>query len=123
LAAQSLAKRVLSDQPFQLSDNIGVLAELEPSVDPLLDGGLPKLVETPELGRERRLVHEICERGATPESQCSFELHTPLASWQRPRLFDEGLEASEIDRFGIGAQHITPWLRHKHVRTKVLPQP
>jgi hypothetical protein len=123
LAAQPLAKRMLGDQPLQIWGDLFVLAELQQGVDPLLDDGLPQLVEPLELDRQRRLVRKVCERGATPQSERLAELRAALLCRKRSSFCDETLEAAQVDRIGISTEHVSPRLGDNNVLAEALAQP
>ena len=94
LAAEPLSQRLCRDELLQLGDDVGVFAELEPSVDPLLDGGQPQLVQTRALGLDGRLARQVCQRGTSPERQRLAELLVSFARGERPCFGDESLEAA-----------------------------
>ena len=55
------------DQRFQLGDELGVSAEREIGVDPVLEGGDMQLVQAPDLVLGEALVGEIRQGKAAPE--------------------------------------------------------
>ncbi len=85
---QPLACRVLAGEPLELADELGVHAELELRLDPILQRREAELLEPARLGLRERLEGEIRQRGATPELRAPRGAGSPLARGQRrgPRV-------------------------------------
>ena len=74
LAAQTLAQRVLGDQPVELRDHETVPPERQVGVDTVLHGCQAPLVQARGLIDESGLVGEIAERGSAPQRQRLVQL-------------------------------------------------
>ena len=61
--------RVLGDQRLELADQLGVAAEREVGLDPLLERRQPQVLEPAALGLGERLVRELGERRPAPERE------------------------------------------------------
>jgi hypothetical protein len=114
---------VLRDQCLQFRNDIGVLSELESSVDLLLDDGLPQFVDARALGLQRRLLGEVRKGGTTPERQRGAELRISFTRRKRPRLGDETLEPAEVDCLWSGAENVAPRLGYECLAPDLLAQP
>ena len=66
LAARALAQRLARDQRLDFADGLGVAAERELGLDPLLHEGEPELLEAARLGDGEGLV-ELRERRPAPQ--------------------------------------------------------
>src|SRR4051812_7796766 len=64
---------MLERQPLELTDHRRVLAEAEPAIDPLLDGGQPELLELDGAGSGEVRVGELRVRVAAPNPERLFE--------------------------------------------------
>ena len=60
---------MLGDEPFELADEIGVAAESEVGLDSLLERAETELLQPRCLGFRERLIGELVQRWASPESQ------------------------------------------------------
>jgi hypothetical protein len=69
LPAEPLAQRVVSDQPFELGDELAVAPVREVGVDPVLDQREPELVEARDLGLRPRLVPELVQDGPAEDGE------------------------------------------------------
>src|SRR5262249_15965776 len=72
LTAQSLAKRVLSDERLELGDDVARVAELEVCLNPFLERCRAKFLEPRRVRPRERLALELRQRGAAPQ-------HEPIA--------------------------------------------
>ncbi len=61
------------DEALELGDELGVAAEGEVGVDPLLEHDRAELLEPRDLVLRERLVQEVGERGAAPERESVAE--------------------------------------------------
>ncbi len=61
--------RLRLNERLQLGDELGVPAEREIGLDPLLEHDRAELLEPGDLGLRERLVQEVRERGAAPEAE------------------------------------------------------
>ena len=79
-----------------------VATERQLGVDPLLGRDEPQLLEPVDLGAGEVLVGEIRERIAAPETKCRVErrerLGRPALGVRPPALFEQALEAVDVDR-------------------------
>ncbi len=64
LPAQALSEWVLRDERFQLTDQIGVEAERQFRLDPLLERSDAQFLQPSDLGLRERLIRELGERQA-----------------------------------------------------------
>src|SRR5207237_1272557 len=69
LAAQPLAERVLGDQAFELTDELGVAAAFEVELEASLQRGQAKLLQASGLRLRKGLEGEVSERRSPPESK------------------------------------------------------
>ena len=69
LPAQPLAVRMLGDQRLELADELGVAAEREVGLDPLLERRQPQLLEPRRLDPRERLVVELGQRRPAPQRE------------------------------------------------------
>jgi hypothetical protein len=115
LRAQVLAVGMLRDQRLQLSDDLGVLTELELGVDQLLERGEPQLVQACDLGLGERLVGEVVERPTAPQRQSLLEHRRGGRGASRcqlgPALGEEPLEPVGVERLRIEPQLVPPLAR------------
>ena len=110
LAARPLAERLLCNEGLELGHELVVAAEREIDVDALLEGALPKLLETQDLGLRERLVREVGERRAAPQLEGLPEdgrrrllvLHRPSGA----RLGEKALEASDVHGDALHVERI-----------------
>ena len=70
LSAHSLAERVIDDEPLELRDDFRVPAELELSLDLLLDRRESELFEPHGLRGRKLLIAKVRERLAAEECEC-----------------------------------------------------
>ena len=79
LRVQALAVGMLAWQRLELADQLGIAAERELRLDPLLDRGQTQLLEPGDLRLGERLVGEVGKRRAAPERQrLGRQLQRPL---------------------------------------------
>ena len=71
LGTEALPERVLADQQLELAEELGTRAKSEISLDPLLEGFEPKLLEPSDLGLRPGLVGELGQRPASPSESAS----------------------------------------------------
>ena len=62
-----LARRILRHQPFELADDEGVLARLDPDVDPVLVRDGAQLFKPGDLPLRERLERHVDEGRTTPQ--------------------------------------------------------
>ena len=71
LRAQPLTMRVLGDQRLELADEVGVAAEREVGLDPLLERREPQVLQPPRLDAARTAPAELGQRRPAPEASAS----------------------------------------------------
>ena len=69
LPAKALAERMLSDEPLQLADDVGMQAERELRLDSFLERGHAQLFQPRNLGLDEALVTEVRQRAVPPERE------------------------------------------------------
>ncbi len=69
LPAQPLALRLLRDQDLELADELGVTAEREVGLDPLLERRQPQILQPPGLDPRERLLAELRQRRPAPQAE------------------------------------------------------
>src|SRR4051812_15517316 len=73
LAPETLAKRVLGDQPLKVRKHLAMARELELHLDTVLERGQPQLLEPRDLGLSERVVCNIQKGRPSPQSEGLFE--------------------------------------------------
>ena len=109
LAAQPLAVRVLRDQRLELADQLGVAAEREVGLDPLLERRQPQILQPPGLDSGKRLLAELRQRRPPPERErlaqtADARAGSPAASASRPRK--QSLEPPQVELVGLDLEHV-----------------
>ena len=61
--------RMLGDQRLQLADQLGVAAERQVGLDPLLERRQPQILEPAALDPRERLLAELGQRRAAPQPE------------------------------------------------------
>jgi hypothetical protein len=90
LPEQSLSQRVFPHERFELAHEVGVAPPGEVALDPLLETGEAKLLQTLDLCLGEALIGELGQRRPAPERERLLEL----------RLVLQAPEASEIELVG-----------------------
>ena len=110
---------MLGDQPLDLGDHRGVLAEGQAGVDQILLGRQAEVFQPGRLGLGEGLEGEIGQRRAPPQGQRLDQPGTGrLGVAGRGQLAGLGghpLEANGVHRFGIGPQHVAGRLAGQHL--------
>ena len=70
LSAQTLPQRMLADKGLELGDELGVAAEGEVGLDPLLEGSQVQLLEASDLALREGLGREVRKGRSAPECEC-----------------------------------------------------
>jgi Protein kinase domain len=106
LRPRPLAERMLADEGLELRDELGGAPECEVSVDASLERDEPQLLETKDLRLRERLVRDVGERRAAPESECLTE-NSFGGFGRRPlSLLDQVLEAEQVELEGPDSDHV-----------------
>ena len=90
-AAEALAERMLCDEAFELTDEVGVAPQLQLRVDAIFDRDEPQRLEPCDLRLGERLEREVGERSPIPEIERRLVAARPLcgdhrrAALPRPR--------------------------------------
>ena len=95
---------MLADQQLQLADELGARAKREISLDPLLEGFEPKLLEPSDLGLRPGLVGELGQRLSSPERERLPQHPVRFRRGGSPRTHDELLEPQQVERPRIGTE-------------------
>ena len=115
LGVESLSKRILRRQGFQLRNEFVVTAEREVGLDPLLHCREPELLEPVDLDLGKRVVGELRQRGAAPETQRVANrvrcLPRPARREGSSPLRQQGLETVEVELTGPDPQHVAVGVR------------
>ena len=121
LAAQALAQRVLPDEPLELGHELGVPAELEIGVDPLLQRCQPLLLQAGTRGQRERHV-ELRERDSSPEGERFGEQRRGLGRGSTPGACHRLLEAPQVELAVARTDEVAGPLGDDHVRAEHLPK-
>ena len=125
LQAEALAKRVLGDQRFELTDHVAVMAEREVGLDPLLERCNAELLETRALVPGERL-RDLGQRGPAPERKRVTQQLSRLRSIAfRERLASVGdctLEPGQVELVLPYLEQVTRSARVQPRFGKRLPQ-
>jgi hypothetical protein len=114
---------VRGDEPLELRDDLGVTAEREIGVDPLLDRAQAEVLEPVDVGAGEVLVPEVGERLAAKEiERRTEELALAGRVTLAVRPFEKALDAAEVRPLAIDAQGIAGRPRLDRVRAEQLPQ-
>src|SRR5215218_9298478 len=110
----------------QLADELGVRADSQVGVDPVLEACLAKLVEPPTLDHRKRLV-ELGECGTAPERERPLEaLRAVLggATGERRAAFLKlPLEVNEVERLGRDRERVARRAGEEHAGGQKLAEP
>jgi hypothetical protein len=127
LTAQPLAQRMAENEQLELAHGLGVAAERELRVKPILKCSRAQLPEGSRLARGPLLVSEIAERLATPQRQRLPERHDrPLrlaARQQRTPRFGQRSKAEQVDPLRRNPQLVPGGHRHQNLRAERPAQP
>jgi len=121
LGAAPLSQWLLAHERLQLRKELGVAAELEVRVDPLLDRRGPFLFELRAFRAGDRVV-EVGERRAAPQAQCLPQLLGGACGVEAARVGDELLEPLEIETAGRDPGEVAGRLRDDRVAADGLPE-
>jgi hypothetical protein len=96
LSAHSLTQRVIDDEAFELGDELRVPAELEVSIDLLLNHRESELFEPHSLGGGECLVAKVRQRLAAEDCERLSKLPRPCGWTIRSRRGDDSLQAVNV---------------------------
>jgi hypothetical protein len=114
---------VLLGQRLELAGDLGVPAEREIGLDPLLERRDVQLHQTSDLRLRERLVREVGERRPTPQRQCLAQHPRSRLGIGIARLCDELLEAPEIDLRRFDVEHVARYARPEPAGSELLAEP
>ena len=124
--AQALAQRVIADERFQLRHRLGVAADGEVGLEPVLERDQAQPLQPPDLVRREGLVAEVGERLAAPErervAQHGARLLRPAGVEQAPALVEQLLEPLQIERAVGGPHDVAQRVRLDHAVVERLAQ-
>jgi hypothetical protein len=106
---EMLSKRLLSEQGFDLGDDLLVTANSEIDFESQLQRGHPFLGEPVRLVEQRRLEPEVTVCGPGPEAETSAQrLCRPgrVVFDGGPSLLHQSLEAESVDLVRLDVEHI-----------------
>lgn len=112
LAAQAFSERMLVHEHFQLANEVGVPADGEIGVDPVLKTGQAELLQTGDLSLGEALVGKLAEGRAPPEGERLPQL----------AVFLEAPKALEIELLPGHAQLVAGCLRLQALLAQQLAQ-
>jgi hypothetical protein len=121
LGAAPLSQRLLADERLQLGQELGVAAEFEVGVDPLLDRRSPLFFELCAFRAGDRVV-EVGEWRAAPQTQRLLQLPGGAFGVETARVGDELLEPLEIEATGLDAGEVTGRLRDDRAPADGFPE-
>ncbi|WSG37087.1 hypothetical protein OHA72_37575 [Dactylosporangium sp. NBC_01737] len=120
---QPLPQRVAAGQPEQLTDEVGVLAQLQQDLRPVLHRDQPQLTQPGALGGDERAGGAAVGR-APPQRERAVELTDGAVqrtgAVQPPGLGQVLLEAPLVDLPRRKHQHVAGALRQQHLRRRAL---
>jgi hypothetical protein len=101
---------VLANERPQLGHELGASAEREIGVDPVLERDQPPLLQPLGLALRKRLVEDVCQRGATPKRERGAQRLGRFAGLALRKLctsfHEEPFESVEVELVGLDVQHI-----------------
>src|SRR6185437_16779427 len=107
---------------LEVADELGVPAERELGLRPLLDERQPQLVQPRDLALRERLVRELGERLAAPERErLAVEPCAPRGI-ARTRLVDEPARTREVELAGLEPHGVARRARLDRLRAEHLPE-
>ncbi len=110
LAAQPLAQRVGRHEPLELGQELGVPAECQARLEPLLQAAQTKLLEPRQLGLGEVGVAEISERRAAPERERPVECREGcfrIVAQARTSLGEQGGKAVGVELARSDSERVT----------------
>ena len=117
LAAQALPQRMLGDERLELADELGVTAERQVGVDPLLERRQPQLLQPRDLGLGERLVGEVGERRPAPQRERLAQLRAAAVCGRARRASaDSRSKRARSSSDGVDAQHVAGRARRQPAR-------
>ena len=84
LRPQALPERMGADQAFQVPDQLLVIAERQPDLDPFLGGHQPQFIQSGRLASGELLEGELHQGRTPPQPQCCIK-HPQRAGWSPAR--------------------------------------
>ena len=122
LPAKAFAQWMLRNQSLQLRSDVGVAAESQIRLEPLLDCAEAQLVQPADLALSERVVGEVGEGRPTPEGERFSERRGRVlgaAGGQlAPSLLDEAPEAVDVQLVRPHLEHVTAGMRAQDPGTR-----
>ena len=126
LGTQPLAEGMFESERFELRGQLGVLAERELGLDPVLERGQAQLLEPHDFGFGKRLERQIRQRPAPPERECGGEplsgIRCVAVGERGTPLVDQALEAHEVDALEFALKLVSGRARDDHSLTERLAE-
>ena len=101
---------MLADEGLELGDELGVAAEGEVGLDPLLEGGQVQLLEASDLALREGLGREVRKRRSAPERECRSQgLRRALGlalGEELSTLAEQALEPAEVELLGLERKQV-----------------
>ena len=99
-----------ADERLELGNELGVAAEGEVGLDPLLESGQAQLLEASDLALRERLGREVRKRRSAPERECGpqgLRCTLGLACGEElSTLAEQALETGEVELLGLERQQV-----------------
>src|SRR5213083_1969284 len=107
---------------LELADDLGVCADRELRLGPLLDERKVELLEPRDLLPGERLVAELRQRLASPQGERIVEQRRTPYRLARSRSVDEAPDAGEVELLGAEPHDVPGRPRLDHVGAERLPE-
>jgi len=126
LAAESFSQRVLPDERLQLGDEVRLPTERQVGFDSLLEHLQVEFLQPPALGLHQGARVDVGERLSAPEGKrlrepCGRRLGMAARELFLP-LAQQSFETADVDRRGLGVQHVPGCARDDQLGSEHLAQ-
>ena len=122
LSAQPLAQRMEADERLELGDDLGVRADRELRLGPLLDEREVELLEARDLLPRERLVAELRQRLAAPQGERVVEQSCTPNRIAGARGVDQAPDARRVELLGLEPDDVAGRPRLDRIGAERLPQ-
>ncbi len=123
LPPEPLAERLCGDEPLELPDQLGVPAQGQIGLDPLLERVQAQLLEPGDLALDELLVAEVGERRAAPQPQRVAQARgreLGVAVGERaPPVGEQALEPERVQLVRLQTQHVAGRARREQLAVAV----